>query len=162
VQVRKRRRSIGAQHALGRRSREPEAVDATLVALVDRVTGRLRKARRVARTVTLRLRFADFSRATRSHTLLEATDHTRAVLAVARSLLAAAQPTIEHRGITLVGVALSNLEDAGGAQLPLPGDAGSALDSTLDELRERFGTEVITRAVLLDHSEHPRLPQLPD
>jgi DNA polymerase IV len=161
VEVRKRRRSIGAQHALGRRSRTPEAVDASLVALVDRVTGRLRKANRVARTVTLRLRFADFQRATRSHTMGEASDRTETVLVTARALLEAARPTIEHRGITLVGVALTNLEDSGAAQLPLD-DRPAVLDSTLDELRDRFGTEAITRAVLLDHSEHPRLPQLPD
>jgi DNA polymerase IV len=161
VEVRKRRRSIGAQHALGRRSRTPEAVDAALVGLVDRVTGRLRKAERVARTVVLRLRFDDFKRATRSHTLAEATDRTPAVLATARALLHAAAPIIEERGITLVGVALSNLEDAGSGQLALD-DRTAALDSTLDDLRERFGTEAITRAVLLDRDEHPRLPQLPD
>ncbi len=161
VEVRKRRRSIGAQHALGRRSRTPEAVDASLVALVDRVTGRLRKANRVARTVTLRLRFSDFQRATRSHTLREASDRTETVLVTARALLHAARPTIEDRGITLVGVALTNLEDSGAAQLPLD-DRAATLDSTLDELRDRFGTEAITRAVLLDRDEHPRLPQLPD
>ncbi len=161
VEHRRRRRSIGAQHALGRRSRTPEAVDAALVALVDRVTGRLRKAERVARTVVLRLRFADFKRGTRSHTLGEPTDRTDTVLAAARGLLDAAQPIIEHRGITLVGVALTGLEDSGAAQLPLD-DRTAVLDSTLDELRERFGTEVITRAVLLDRAENPRLPMLPD
>jgi DNA polymerase IV len=161
VERRRRRRSIGAQHALGRRSRTPEAVDAALVALVDRVTGRLRKAERVARTVVLRLRFDDFKRATRSHTLGEATDRTETILAAARALLDAAQPLIEQRGITLVGVALTNLEDSGPGQLPLD-DRTALLDSTLDELRERYGTEVITRAVLLDRDEHPRLPLLPD
>ena len=161
VERRKRRRSIGAQHALGRRSRSPDAVDAALVALVDRVTGRMRKAERVARTVVLRLRFADFKRATRSHTLGEPTDRTDTVLAAARALLEAAWPMIEHRGITLVGVALTNIEDAGAEQLPLD-DRTALLDSTLDELRERYGTEVITRAVLLDRDETPRLPMLPD
>jgi DNA polymerase IV len=161
VERRRRRRSIGAQHALGRRSRTPEAVDAALVALVDRVTGRLRKAERVARTVVLRLRFDDFKRATRSHTLGEATDRTETILAAARVLLGAAQPLIEERGITLVGVALTNLEDSGPGQLSLD-DRTALLDATLDQLRDRFGTEAITRAVLLDRDEHPRLPQLPD
>jgi DNA polymerase-4 len=161
VERRRRRRSIGAQHALGRRSRTPEAVDAALVALVDRVTGRLRKAERVSRTVVLRLRFDDFRRATRSHTLGEATDRTETVLAAARTLLAAARPAIEQRGITLVGVALSNLEDSGPGQLPLD-DRTAMLDAALDDLRERFGTESITRAVLIDREEAPRLPQLPD
>jgi DNA polymerase-4 len=161
VETRRRRRSIGAQHALGRRSRSPEAVDAILVALVDRVTGRLRKAGRVCRTVVLRLRFSDFSRATRSHTLSEPTARTEAVLVAARALLAAAQPTLDERGITLVGVALSNLEEAGAGQLALD-DRTATLDSTLDALRERFGTNAITRAVLLDHDERPELPRLPD
>jgi DNA polymerase-4 len=157
----RRRRSIGAQHALGRRSRSPEAVDAALVALVDRVTGRLRGAGRVCRTVVLRLRFRDFKRATRSHTLGEPTDRTDTVLAAARALLSAAAPLIEHRGITLVGVALTNLEDLGAAQLPLD-DRTALLDSTLDRLRERYGNDAITRAVLIDREEAPRLPQLPD
>ena len=60
-----------------------------------------------------------------------------------------------------MGVALTGLEDSGAAQLPLD-DRTAVLDSTLDELRERFGTEVITRAVLLDRAENPRLPMLPD
>jgi DNA polymerase-4 len=164
VERRRRRRSIGAQHALGRRSRTPEAVDAALVALVDRACGRLRGAHRVCRTVGLRLRFEDFKRATRSHTLREPTDRTQVVLAAARALLGAARPTIEDRGITLVGVALSGLDDAGGAaaQLALDGGRAAALDSTLDDLRDRFGTGAITRAVLLDHDEGPRLPMLPD
>ncbi|HEY7453621.1 MAG TPA: DNA polymerase IV [Thermoleophilaceae bacterium] len=161
VERRRRRRSIGAQHALGRRSRSAAAVDASLVALVDRACGRMRTARRVCRTVVLRLRFDDFKRATRSHTLGEPTDRTEVVLAAARALLAAAGPLIDRRGITLVGVALSNLEDAGPGQLPLD-DRTATLDSTLDELRERFGTEVITRAVLLDRDTGPDVPRLPD
>jgi DNA polymerase-4 len=83
------------------------------------------------------------------------------VLVAARALLAAAQPTLDERGITLVGVALSNLEEAGAGQLALD-DRTATLDSTLDELRERFGTDAITRAVLLDHDERPELPRLPD
>src|ERR687896_1690149 len=104
VQVRRRRRSMGAQRALGRTRRSPEELDAVLVALVDRLTRRLRKANRVCRTVVLRLRFDDFSRATRSHTLWEATAQTRTILFTARSLLAAAGPMILRQGLTLVGV----------------------------------------------------------
>jgi DNA polymerase-4 len=115
----------------------------------------------VCRTVVLRLRFSDFSRATRSHTLREPTDRTETVLAAARALLDAAQPTLEERGITLVGVALSNLDDSGPGQLVLD-DRTATLDSTLDDLRERFGTDAITRAVLLDHEEGPVMPHLPD
>ena len=161
VERRRRRRSIGAQHALGRRSRTPESVDASLVALVDRACGRLRTARRVCRTVVLRLRFDDFKRATRSHTLGEPTDRTEVVLAAVRALLAAAQPLIDRRGITLVGVALANLEDSGPGQLPLD-DRTATLDTALDDLRDRFGTDAITRAALLDRDEGPIVPLLPD
>ena len=80
VQVGRRRGSIGSQNALGWRPRSPEEIDAILVGVVDRVTRRMRKAGRVGRTVTVRLRFADSRRATRSHTLPRATAETAVVL----------------------------------------------------------------------------------
>jgi DNA polymerase IV len=157
VQVRRRRRSMGAQRALGRRPRSPDQLDAVLVALVDRLTRRLRKANRVCRTIVLRLRFNDFSRATRSHTLVRATARTEPILDAARQLLAAAMPMIERRGVTLVGVTLTNLDSDGFIQLELPFDRRplGALDVTLDRVRDRFGSAAITRAVLLgrDHAD---------
>jgi len=66
VQVGRRRKSVGAQRALGRSPKTADAVDAALVELVDRVTRRMRDADRAGRTITLRLRFDDFTRATRS------------------------------------------------------------------------------------------------
>ena len=112
----------------------------------------------------LRLRFDDFTRATRSHTLAEATAETRVVLAAARELLQTALPTIETRGITLLGISLSNLENDDAVQLALPLErrSASALDATVDDVRERFGSDAITRAVLLGRDERPAMPQLPD
>jgi DNA polymerase IV len=164
VQVRRRRRSIGSQHALGRRPKTLADVDASLVAVVDRVTRRMRDAGRVGRTVVLRLRFDDFSRATRSHTLPRATCNTETVLATARGLLAAAVPTIERRGLTLVGIAVANLDDVDTLQLALPLDRYSdgALDAALDAVRERFGVTAVTRAVLLDRHQGFSMPLLPD
>jgi DNA polymerase-4 len=164
VQRGRRRRSMGAQRALGRRRRSPEELDSALLGLVDRLARRLRAARRVCRTVTLRLRFDDYSRATRSHTLAEATARTEVILAEARELLAAAMPLIERQGITLVGVALGNLGDAGAVQLALPFDGyrASALDTALDAVRDRFGSSAITRAVLLGHDPGFTMPMLPD
>ena len=164
VQVRRRRGSIGSQRALGRRPRSHEAVDAVLIGLVDRVCRRLRAAHRVGRTVVLRLRFDDFSRATRSHTLPHATAETWPILATARGLLATAAPLIEHRGLTLVGVAVANLEDDRFVQLTLPFDPRSraALDAALDEVRARFGSTAITRAVLLGRDQGLTVPLLPD
>jgi len=164
VRVGRRRGSIGAQHALGRSPRSAEAVDAVLIALVDRVTRRLRAARRVGRTVVLRLRFNDFSRATRSHTLPFATAHTETILATARSLLAVATPLIEVQGLTLIGVAVANLDDDVPAQLVLAFERRSndALDAVLDEVRSRYGTNAITRAVLLGRDQGWSMPLLPD
>jgi DNA polymerase-4 len=163
VETGRRRGSIGAQRALGRAPRSPGAVDTALVGLVERVTRRMRKAGRTGRTVVLRLRFADFSRATRSHTLPRATAETRAILATARWLLAAAAPAIERRGLTLIGVAVANLENDDALQLALPLAAGGgALDAAVDEIRARFGSAAVTRAVLLGQDPGLIVPLLPD
>jgi DNA polymerase IV len=164
VQVGRRRRSMGAQRALGRRPRSFDDVDAALIGLVDRVTRRMRAAGRVGRTVVLRLRFDDFSRATRSYTLHEASASTHAILTTARELLAIAEPLIDRQGITLVGVAVSNLHEGRAIQLALPldGHTRQALDAAIDEVRQRFGTTAITRAVLLDRGEGVAMPLLPD
>ena len=163
VRARRRRGSVGAQRALGRAPRSAEEVDATLVGLVDRVTRRMRLAGRAGRTVVLRLRFDDFSRAARSHTLPHATANTDAVLTAARNLLAVATPVIERRGITLIGVAVGNLADGRYLQLALPLDRdGDALDAALDEVHRRFGSKALTRAVLLGRGRGVEMPLLPD
>jgi DNA polymerase IV len=164
VQIRRRRRSIGSQRALGRSPRLPDDIDTVVVGLVDRVTRRMRTAGRVGRTVVLRLRFDDFSRATRSHTLPRATAHTQTVLATARGLLTTAMPTIERHGLTLVGVAVGNLDDNCAVQLTLPFDrhCGDALDAALDDVRARFGVNAVTRAVLLGRDQGLTVPLLPD
>ena len=178
VQVGRRRRSMGAQRALGNRPRAPGEVDAMLAGLVDRVMRRMRAAHRVGRTVVLRLRFGDFSRATRSHTLSRATARTDAVLEAARALLVAAAPLIRERGLTLIGIAVGNLDGDEGVQLALPfaerravthgaepeSEAAreSALDSALDGVRDRFGSAAVTRGVLLRHGQGMEVPLLPD
>src|SRR5437016_3671440 len=136
VQVVRRRHSIGSQRALGRSPRSPDALDAVVVGLVDRVTRRMRAAGRVGRTIVLRLRFDDFSRATRSHTLSRATAQTQTVLVIARALMTTVMPMMERQGLTLVGVAVGNLDDDGAIQLTLPLDGDrSALDDALDDVR---------------------------
>jgi DNA polymerase-4 len=164
VRGRRRRGSIGSQCALGRPRSSAEAVDAVLIGLVERVTRRMRVAGRVGRTVVLRLRFGDFSRASRSHTIPHATAHTETILSTARGLLATAGPMIERRGLTLVGVAVASLEDDRAVQLLLPFDrrCGYALDAALDEVRLRFGPRAITRAVLLGRDRGWSVPLLPD
>jgi DNA polymerase-4 len=164
VQVRRRRRSMGAQRALGRSRRSAAEIDVVVVGLVDRVTRRMRAAGRVGRTVVLRLRFADFTRATRSHTLPQATAETQTILAAARGLLALSMPRIEGEGLTLIGIAVSNLENNDAVQLALPFDhwSGGALDAALDEVRARYGSTAVTRAVLLGRDQGIVMPLLPD
>ena len=163
MRVGRRRGSIGSQRALGRSPKTPDDVDAVVVGLVDRVTRRMRRAGRVGRTVVLRLRFDDFSRATRSHTLPHATAHTQTILDTERMLLAGAMPMIERQGVTLVGVAVGNLENDGAVQLGLPFDRHSdELDAALDEVHDRFGSDAITRAVLLGRDQGLTVPLLPD
>jgi DNA polymerase-4 len=162
VRRRARRRSIGAQRALGSRGHDPTEVQAALMTVVDRVARRLRAAARAARTVVLRLRFDDFVRATRSQTLPEATTRTATLLRVARGLLDAAQPLIQTRGLTLIGVALTNLCDRTAIQLALPFDRMAELDRTLDDLRERFGSGIVARGTLVGRDAAPWVPLLPD
>ncbi len=136
-----------------------------VVALADRLGRRLRAKDFLCRTVVLRLRFRDYTRrATRSQTMLEATNRTEDILATARSLLRGAMPTIERDGITLVGLSLTNLEDDDGVQLALPigGQRGRTLDTTIDDVRDRFGTEAITRAVLVGRKERLQTWLQPD
>ena len=164
VQVGRRRRSMGAQRALGSKRRTPDELDAILVMLVDRLTRRLRAAGRVCRTVVLRMRFTDFTRATRSHTLPQSTANTEALLTAARALVSTAAPMIATQGLTLIGVALSNLDNDDAIQLALPfGNYESgALDTTLDNVRDRFGSASITRATLLGRDPGTSVPLLPD
>jgi DNA polymerase-4 len=164
VIVGRRRGSMGSQRALGRRPRTPAELDAVLVTVVDRVTARMRKAERAGRTVMLRLRFDDFSRATRSHTLTGATTDTEIILATARELLAGAMPTIYQRGVTLLGITVGNFDSKGAIQLMLPfnGYPANALDTALDDIHGRYGNAAITRAVLLGRDPGLEMPMLPD
>ncbi|MEV1293720.1 DNA polymerase IV [Pseudonocardia sp. NPDC049635] len=183
VETGRSRRSIGSQQALGRRRREPDELDAILAGTVDRLARRLRAPRdggssgstgsggpaapgggRVCRTVVLRLRFADHSRVTRSHTLQVPTAHTATILGAARRLLAAALPEIRERGITLLGLSLTNLDRDDALQWELPFDArsGQALDTALDAVRRRFGAGSLCRATGLGRSDDPGVPLLPE
>ena len=170
------RRSIGSQRALGRRPRSADELDAILAGTVDRLARRLRTPKgsdvdpgstgggRVCRTVVLRLRFADYARVTRSHTLPAPTAHTPTILGTARRLLVAALPEIRDRGITLLGLSLTNLDRDDALQLELPFDAhsGPALDTALDAVRRRFGATSVSRATQLGRDPGLEVPLLPE
>lgn len=162
VETGRRRNSIGSQRALGRRPRPEAEIEATVIAIVERLGKRLRAADRVCRTLVLRLRFHDFTHATRSRTLAEATDRTDALMSCARALFDDARPLVRERGCTLIGLSLANLDDADSLQLALPfdDDHQPELDTTMDELRNRFGRDAVTRAVLLGHDHGDDAPML--
>lgn len=165
VQVGKRRGSMGAQRALGRKPRSAEDLDAVLIGLVDRVSRRMRDGDRRGRTVVLRLRFGDFTRATRSHTLSCPTALTSELLVAVRDLMAAAAPLVRDRGLTLIGISVGNFEGREVAvqlELPFDGIAVTALDSALDQVRHRFGPSALTRGVLLGRDPGLSMPTLPD
>ncbi len=90
--------------------------------------------------------------------------HTQTILEAARDLLHAALPMIEQRGVTLVGVAVGNLDSTRAVQLELPfgGYRGADLDAALDAVRDRFGSSAVMRAVLLGHDQGLTMPMLPD
>jgi DNA polymerase IV len=161
VRSNRSRGSFGSQTALGRRRLTATEVESTLAALVERVTRRMRTAGRCGRTVVLRLRFDDYKRATRSHTLPRATASTSSVLLAARKLLAEAKPMIERRGLTLVGVSVAGLEHPGaGVQLELPIDRAGTdeLDGALDELRDRYGADAVSRGTKLSRTVFSERP----
>jgi len=162
VVVGRRRRSIGSQRSFPRRKLQQDEAEVVVLEVVDGVTGRLRAANRVARTVVLRLRFGDFQSATRSYTLPQATASTDLILQTAKDLLGANWPMIEDRGLTRIGVSVTNLSDANAVQLALDfGQPPPELDTTIDDIRDRFGAGSIGRASLVDRPDRS-VPKLPD
>lgn len=169
VQPGRRRRSVGSQRSFRAGSVDRFGAEQVVVEVADRVARRLRAGDRVGRTITLRLRFADFAAATRSRTLSDPTASTEVILETGRDLLAQAWPVVEARGLTKVGLAVSNLEDRHVTQLSLPFDTedGRAspswdeIDGAVDEIRRRFGSAALTRATLVDR-QLADVPLLPD
>ncbi|WP_062529718.1 DNA polymerase IV [Demequina rhizosphaerae] len=168
VDTTKRHRSIGSQRALGSRSYTGGELGLILTQIVDGLAKRLRDRGSSCATVVLRLRYGDFVKATRSHTLATPTDSTEVLLAVAQRLLAAAGPDISDRGVTLIGVSLAQLTSAGTVQPELPIDwndgarIDSALDTALDAVRDRFGSAAVTRAALIGRDPGVSAPRLPE
>ena len=164
VDTARRRSSIGSQRALGSRPRLPEELDLILTQIVDRLARRLRDGDRVCRTVVLRLRYGDFSKATRSRTVGTASDRTSVLLGVARELFAAAQPEITERGLTLIGISLGQLARADSLtpELPIDWNDSARLDTVLDAVRDRFGTTSVARAAHLDRDPGWSSPILPE
>jgi DNA polymerase-4 len=118
--------------------RDPSCIDAMLCSLCERVCWRARRRGVKARTVTLKLRYADFQTLTRSRTMTP-TCSEHELFPVVRDLFAGARR--RRLAIRLLGIALSNL-GAEGAQLPLFDD-GHKLHGAVDGVRQRFGYDAL-------------------
>jgi len=166
VETGRRRGSIGSQSALGRGPKQFDTLEALLLGIVDRVVRRMRRAGRVGRTVTVRFRFDDFTRATRARTLAHHTAATDPIGETALAILRSERAHLERAGCTLIGLSIGNLRNVGDGveQLLIPfGDRDrSGLDSAVDDLRERFGHHALTRASSLGHRHGFETPKLPD
>lgn len=144
-------KSSGAENTFARDTRDLEELKRWLLRQADRVGRDLRSDNRFGRTITLKLKFADFRSITRSVSLPRPVQATEDIFAAAQGLLDAQslpQP------VRLIGVSVSNLS-RGERQLDLLADAQSEarlrLDKALDALRERHGANAVTRGRLFGH-----------
>jgi DNA polymerase-4 len=160
-------KSIGAEETFGTDLRTREACDRELVRLCDRVGSRLRSVEITARTITLKIRFANFETRTRARTLAEPTDISAVVLDTARELL---DEFDVRRGIRLLGVSCSQLGEPGEpAETQMLLDLvdedtldheriarRAAVERAVDDVRDRFGTAAVQPATLLGPGEGER------
>jgi DNA polymerase-4 len=123
--------------------------------LADGVAGRLRGQGKVARTVTLKVRFADFQTITRATTLAAPTATAHGIVAAALPLLLAIDPAT---GVRLLGVSASQLAGAADEQLTLDDSTAAGgrdwrvAENTIDAIRSRFGNTAIGAASAVEGS----------
>ncbi|MEM7629642.1 MAG: DNA polymerase IV [Planctomycetota bacterium] len=147
-------KSISHEQTFGENLADPDAVRAVLLDQAEQVARRLRRHGRLARTVTVKIRFGDFETVTRSRTLDEAGDSTRAIAHAARGLFD--QWARQFRSVRLIGVGVSQLGDPAGAapQLGLfdaeTSERSRAVDRATDAIADRFGPRAVQRAGALE------------
>jgi DNA polymerase-4 len=149
-------KSMGAEETFERDHRDVERLRATLRGQAERVARELRAEGYAGRSVTLKLRFADFSTLTRRHTADPTQDGLR-IYQEARALL---DRVPLRQPVRLIGLSVSELGPAGEGQLPLLGPDTSRRDRlarALDRLTERFGEESVRPASLLGRGRGRRI-----
>ncbi|QBI18146.1 DNA polymerase IV [Egibacter rhizosphaerae] len=139
---------------------DPEILRTELLRLAEKVAQRLRGGGVAGRTVTLKLRFANFQTLTRSRTLPTPTDQATVLHREATALLEAQR--LERVRVRLVGLGVGNLVDGGAAQQLdlLESDRWETLEHAADDARARFGDTAVTRGALL--ARDPRAGPGPD
>src|SRR5215211_7175665 len=147
-------KSIGAEETFETDVTDPAVIHRELLRLAERASSRLRASGHVGRTVSIKVRFADFTTINRSRTLPAATDVTREVYETARALYDALG--LDAARIRLVGVRIEGLGAADGAvrQLVL-GERERGwreAEQAIDEATRKFGRGVVRPGTLLDPS----------
>ncbi len=148
VVVDQRAKSIGHEETFPRDLTDPAVIGREVVRMVDAVATRLHRSGVVGKTVTLKLRYGDFTTITRSSTLAEPTDRANVIRSTAEALLA--KVDLEP-GIRLLGVSVSQLGEPVARQLTLDDAGGPGLneaDDVVEAIRDRFGGDAIGPATL--------------
>ncbi|MEK7353804.1 MAG: DNA polymerase IV [Chloroflexota bacterium] len=144
-------KSISRETTFGKDSRNREFLKATLRYLAEKVAADLRRQGKQAKCITLKLRYADFTTITRSHTLPQATDSDEPVFATGLKLMERAL-ALEKQPVRLIGIGVSNLVEPGG-QLALMDSSVqrlAQLNKTIDRIRDKYGfTAIRTGQTLL-------------
>ena len=149
-------KSMGAEETFGRDHRDVDRLRRTLRGQAERVARELRAEGYAGRTVTLKLRFADFSTLTRRHTA-EPTQDGLVIYREARALL---DGIPLDQPVRLIGLSVSELGRAGEGQLPLLGPDPARrerLARAVDRLTDRFGEGSVRPASLLRSDQGPRM-----
>ena len=151
-------KSIGAEETFARDVDDPRVVLRELLRLSERTAARLRATNHVGRTVSLKVRFADFTTITRAKTLREPTDVARVVYDTARGLYDALG--LQRARIRLVGVRVEGLTptDETPRQMTMTGgdDEWRAAEAAADRAAARFGAGAVRPATLVDPTDRSR------
>ena len=151
-------KSVGNEETFEHDIDDPVIIHAHLLRLSDQVAGRLRAAGYVGRTVSLKVRFADFSTITRSRTLTHSTDVGKEIYDTVRGLYESLG--LQRVRIRLVGVRMEGLADAQGAPQQLllgePEHGRREAEVAVDALRARYGSAAVRPARLVDPDRRPR------
>ncbi|MBM6546223.1 DNA polymerase IV [Janibacter sp. YIM B02568] len=159
-----RERSIGHERTFSADVDDPEVVRRVLLGLSDKAAARLRSHELVGRTVSIKIRFADFTTITRSRSLRDATDVSRDIYAVARELYEALG--LQRARIRLVGVRVEGLSEAASTPVQValdePEHGWRDADRAIDRASARFGAGSVRPASLLTGESRPTARPDPD
>jgi DNA polymerase-4 len=148
-------KSIGHEDTFDKDLWQSESMHVVLLDLAERVATRLRRHGVMGTTLTLKVKYADFSTVTRSRTVVDGIANAGDMFVLAKELLDKTEAG--RKPVRLLGISLNNLQEAGSGQgLLFDGQRQrqlNDLDRAMDRLRERYGEKGICRATLVGHRQ---------